>query len=119
MKQVNFNLKVNIPELKEFQKQYPQYSNIAENEGNDLFKLIRTSNSFLTSKILTDNNLPAVLGVAEICYKTRKKNLNDFTKQFIGASVCALMTANGYIKTGTKKSVRHPAFKKGEFYVRK
>jgi hypothetical protein len=116
MKQMKFNLTVNIPELREFQKQYPQYSNLVENEANDLFKLIMRPESFIASKILSDNGFPAVSGIAELCYQARRQKLDDFTKQFIGAAVCALMTANRYKKTGRKKSVRHPAFTKGEFY---
>ena len=42
----------------------------------------------------------------------------DFDKQFIGAVVCSLMEANGYEKTGKKRSIPHNAFTKGEVYAR-
>ena len=51
--------------------------------------------------------------------KSENLKADSFTKQFIGSVICALMEANGYKKTGTKKSVPHELFSTGEFYKRK
>jgi hypothetical protein len=68
----------------------------------------------------TDLDLPAVAGVAKLCYRTvieqNSLEWNGFLKQFIGAVVCTLMEANGFEKTGTKRAIPHREFTKGEFY---
>ena len=67
--------------------------------------------------------MPAATSVAEICYSEAKKRKNFiFTgriKQYIGAMIALLMTSNGYKKTGTKKSIFHKAYTRGEFYINK
>ena len=69
-----------------------------------------------------DFGYPSVLAVAEKCKSAvegqSKIHFNNFTKQFIGSAICALMEANGYEKTGIKKSVPHKLFTTGEFYKR-
>lgn len=120
METKQFSISVNLPTVDEFRERYPAYGNYANNEGNSLFKMIVSPESFIYAKVATHLQLPAVSGVAEICYKLVLENetieWRGYTKQFIGAVVCKLMEDNGYKKTGTKKSVPHREFSKGEFY---
>ena len=73
--------------------------------------------------VLTEYGMPAVTSVAELCYnEAKKRNGFKFTgrmKQFIGAMIASLMAANGYLKTGRKKSIIHRAYTRGEFYMKK
>jgi len=120
METKQFTLLVNLPTVDEFRERFPTYGNYASNEGSLLFKKIVSPESFIFAKVATQLQLPAVSGIAENCYKLVIENgtieWRDYTKQFIGAVVCKLMEDNGYKKTGTKKSVSHPKFTKGEFY---
>ncbi len=111
---------VNIPTVDEFGERFPQYRNYARNEANFLFEQIASPESFIYAKVATQLELPAVAGIADVCYKLVIENgtieWRDFTKQFIGAVVCKLMEDNGFKKTAIKKSVPHHEFTKGEFY---
>jgi hypothetical protein len=120
METKQFSLSVNLPTVDEFEERFPQYGNYARNEANFLFARIVSPDSFVFAKVATQLGLPAVSGIADICYKlvieNRTIEWRGFTKQFIGAVVCKLMEDNGYKKTGIKKSIPHPEFTKGEFY---
>ncbi|MDR3627169.1 MAG: hypothetical protein P4L45_10070 [Ignavibacteriaceae bacterium] len=120
MKIESFSQKINIPNIKEFGEKYPQFLNLAQNDGKFLFDLIMTPQTFISSKELSDYGYPAVLSVANKCYQAsvQKKGFvfNNHVKQFIGAAICNLMENNSYIKTGIKKSIPHPSFSRGEFY---
>ena len=120
METKQFTLLVNLPTVDEFRERFPTFGNYASNEGSLLFKKIVSPESFIFAKVATQLQLPAVSGIAENCYKFVIENgtieWRGYTKQFIGAVVCKLMEDNGYKKTGTKKSVPHPKFTKGEFY---
>ena len=110
-------LEAQIPDLNDFEENFPQYGPFARNEGNSIFNIIMNPSSFVRAKFATEMNLPAVSGVADTCYLQRGTiPFNNFSKQYIGALVCSLMIANGYSKTGTKKAISHHAFTKGEFY---
>lgn len=121
MKTENFTLAVNLPALEEFRERFPQYGNYAENEGNFLFERIVSPDCFNSARVATlDLNLPAVAGIADTCFQVVMEEGNiewrGFIKQFIGAVICKLMEDNGFEKTGTKKSVPHSQFTKGEVY---
>ncbi len=116
----NYSLSVQCPTVEKFAKRYPQYGPFAKGKGRVLFELIISPESFISSKVATDLGFSAVLGVAEACSKSVKKsgnNIDNFTKQFIGAVVCLIMENNGYQKTGKKKSIPHPDFSRGEVYI--
>jgi hypothetical protein len=127
MKKQNFTLSVNLPSVDEFAERFKQYGKYAKGENNEdygkqLFDLIVSPESFNNARVATlVLKLPALIGVAEICYETVLKNAplkrQRFLRQFIGAVVCKLMEDNGFKKTGTKKSVPHNGFSKAEFYV--
>lgn len=116
-----FILNVNIPNLDEFRQRFPQYGSFARGDGSILFDLIMTPDSFVRAMIATELGLPAVAGVANNCVKVIERDstllLSGHVKQFIGAITCTLMEANGFRKTGTKRSIPHPGFTKGEFYI--
>jgi hypothetical protein len=120
MQKQSVNLEAQIPDLNDFGERFPQYGPFARNEGNFIFNTIMNPFSFFRARFATEMNLPAVSGIAEICFhETTQQNIipfNGFLKQYIGALVCSLMEANGYSKTGTKKAIPHHAFTKGEFY---
>lgn len=121
MKTKTFTLSVNLPSVEEFAERFPKYGNYAKGDGNFLFERIVMPDCYNNAKVATlVFELPAVAGIAEICYQTVSEHATiewrDFVKQFIGAVVCKLMEDNGFEKTGTKKSVPHAKFSKGEFY---
>ncbi len=117
----NFTLPVNLPSVEEFAERFPQYGEYAKHEANFLFERIVTPECYNNARVATlVFGLPAIAGIAEISYQTVLEHgtieWRGFLKQFIGAVVCKLMEDNGFSKTGTKKSVPHPMFTKGEFY---
>jgi hypothetical protein len=123
MKTETFTLSVNLPSVEEFAERFPQYGDYARHDGNFLFERIVTPDCYNNARVTTlELKLPAVAGIAEICYQTVLEHATidwrGFVKQFIGAVVCKLMEDNGFEKTGIKKSVPHPKFTKGEFYKR-
>ena len=120
METKSYSQPVNLPTLEEFQEKYSSYGKFAGGEGRPLFEHIVSPKSFIYAMVATTLGHPAVAGIADDCFvfvnQTGTTEWRNFTKQFIGAVVCSLMEANGYQKTGKKKSVPHPAFTVGEFY---
>lgn len=120
MQKQSITLEAQIPDLSDFEERFPQYGPFARNDGNFIFNTIMNPLSFFRARFATEMNLPAVSGVAEHCFHATTQqniiNFDSFLKQYIGALVCCLMEANGYSKTGKKKSIPHHAFTKGEFY---
>ena len=113
---------IQLPSIDDFLAKYPRYTKLVNADGNFLFELIMQPEVFLQASVLADFGSPSVLAVAELCRKAAEEKagpitLDSFTKQFIGAAICTLMEANGYQKSGTKKSVPHPSFSIGEFYI--
>jgi hypothetical protein len=123
MKKKTYSKEIFLPELKEFEITYPQFAGLASAEGKFLFDIVMKPETFIQAMILTEYGMPAVTSVAELCYnEARKKRGFQFTarvKQFIGAMIASLMAANGYNKTGRKKSIIHRAYTRGEFYTKK
>ena len=97
-------------------------SAVAKGEGKFLFDIVMKPETFIQAMVLTEYGMPAVTSVAEVCYNEAKKRKGfKFTgrvKQFIGAMIALLMSANGYKKSGRKKSIIHRAYTRGEFYVK-
>jgi hypothetical protein len=122
MKTKIYSKVIQIPELKEFSITYPQFAGLAKGEGKFLFEIVMRPATFIQAMILTEYGMPAVTSVAEVCFNEAKKrkgfNFSGRVKQFIGAMVASLMKANGYNKTGRKKSIIHRAYTRGEFYVK-
>ena len=118
-----YSKKIYIPELKEFAATYPQFAGLAKGDGKFLFDIVMKPETFIQAMVLTEYGMPAVTSVAELCFNEAKKRknfkLNSRIKQFIGAMIASLMTANNYSKTGRKKSIIHRAYTRGEFYVKK
>jgi len=122
MKNQTISYTINLPETDDLLTRYPRYTKLVTGEGQFLFELIMQPEMFLRCSILADFSLPSVLGVAESCREAIEADagsltLNSFTKQFIGAAVCVLMEPTGYQQTCTKKSLPHPSFSIGEFYI--
>ncbi|MEA3327609.1 MAG: hypothetical protein U9R53_09965 [Chloroflexota bacterium] len=116
-----FTISVNLPTHEEFGERFPQYGKYASNEGRFLFERIVSPECFISARAATlDLQLPALAGIADICYQLVKDQgtleWRGFIKQFIGAVVCKLMEDNGFEKTGRKRSVPHSNFTKGEVY---
>jgi hypothetical protein len=123
MKKQMYRKQVNLPEVDDFLDKYSRYTKFVSGEGRFLFDLIMQPEVLVAAQVLADFKLPSVLAVAEQCRLATEESrgsvsLVSFTKQFIGAAICVLLEANGYRKTGIKKSVPHPSFTVGEFYER-
>ncbi len=118
-----FTREIHIPEIKEFTARYPQFAGLAKGDGKFLFDIVMKPETFIQAMVLTEYGMPAVTSVAELCFnEAKKRKAFKFTprvKQFIGAMVALLMAANGYVKTGRKKSIIHREYTRGEFYVKK
>lgn len=123
MKTKTYSKEIHIPELKEFAALYPQFADLAKGGEKFLFDIVMKPETFIQAMILTEYGMPAVTSVAEVCFnEARKRKGFEFTgrtKQFIGAMIAALMSANGYAKSGRKKSIIHHAYTRGEFYIKK
>lgn len=120
MRKKRITLTANFPGLTEFAERFPQYGPFAREEGRFLFDLIMTIENYNRMQVFTESNLPAVTGVAGICYKEVNRvgsvQFSGYIKQFIGAVICCLMEFNNYKKTGIKRAVPHAKFTKGEVY---
>ena len=123
MKVKTYSKVIHLPELKEFEVTYPQFAGLVKGEGKFLFEIVMKPETFIQAMILTEYGMPAVTSVAELCFNEAKKKKGfQFTgriKQLIGAMIASLMAANGYVKTGRKKSIIHRAYTRGEFYIKK
>ena len=123
MKTGIYSRSINIPELREFTEAYPQFAGLAKGDGKFLFDIVMKPETFIQAMVLTEYGMPAVTSVAELCFNEAKKKryfkFNSRMKQFIGAMIASLMTANDYNKTGRKKSIIHRAYTRGEFYIKK
>lgn len=112
-------LTVHIPTLEEFGDRYKQYRNRAAGAGRPLFDLVMRPESFIAAAVMTERlGLPAVVGVAGDCAPVVGRVMESTDKQFVGALVCSLMLANGYAKTGKKRSIPQDGWTKGEVYNR-
>jgi len=123
VKTKTFTKKLNIPEIKDFEAKYPQFAGLAKGEGKFLFDIVMRPSTVIQAIVLTEYGMPAVTSVAEVCYIEAKRRRGfKFTgrvKQFVGAMIALLMTANGFKKSGRKKSIIHRAYTRGEFYVKR
>jgi|GEM_PF-187596 len=121
MKSSTYTEKINTPSVDDFAGRYPQYAPFAAAEGQKLFEKLVSPQSLIMAKAASAMNLPAVQGIADLCcdeFSTVIKiKPKKFISQFVGAVVCTLMEANGYIRSGKKKSVNHSNFSKSEFYI--
>lgn len=121
MKASTYTEKINIPSADDFAIRYPQYAPFALADGKMLFEKLMSPRALIMARAATEMNLPAVQGIADLCNEefssVIKKRAKNFISQFVGAAVCLLMEANGYTRSGKKKSVNHCNFSKSEFYV--
>jgi hypothetical protein len=116
-----------VPSVADFSERFPRYGNFAANQGQFLFNLLMTPQSYVAAEVATvDLDRPAIAGVAKRIRQTVRQIPADqrprkwgALKQFAGAVVCALMEANGFRKTGLKRSVSIRGFNRGEVYRRK
>ena len=122
MKTKKFTRDLHIPEIKDFESKFPQFAGLARGEGKFLFDIVMRPSTVIQAMVLTEYGMPAVTSVAEVCFNEAKRRRGfKFTgrvKQFVGAMVALLMTANGFKKSGRKKSIIHRAYTRGEFYVK-
>jgi hypothetical protein len=122
MKAKPFTKILHIPEIKDFEATYPQFAGLARGEGKFLFEIVMRPSTVIQAMVLTEYGMPAVTSVAEVCYNEAKRRrgfmFTGRVKQFVGAMIALLMKANGYNKTGRKKSIIHRAYTRGEFYVK-
>lgn len=117
MKVERFELKVRVPTVAEFAAVFPQYGNIAEGRGKGLWALVMRPASFVACKVVTERlGLPAVAGIAAECSAAGGGRLSAVEKQFVGALVRVLMEANGFKKTGVKRSISEAGWSRGEVY---
>lgn len=121
MKDSTYIETVTVPSIEDFALQYPQYAPFAQNGGIVLFERLTSPEALILAKAATNMNLAAVQGIADFCNSEFLSVINckskRFVSQFVGAVVCTMMEANGYARSGRKKSVNHVNFSKSEYFV--
>lgn len=121
MDDLKFKKDVTVWDHSEFLEKYPRFKEFLSGDGGKLFDEIMKPDVFVSASVLADKGYPSVLAVAEqsklIISEQGAPGAISFCKQFIGSVICVLMEANGYKKTGKKKSVPHESFSTGECYV--
>ena len=110
-----------IPSVEEFGDVFPQYGHHSKREGRWLYRKIMVPENFKAMEVVTLTlGLPAIAGVAEMCYDAvfnhEYTGWFRFTRQYIGAVVCMMMMENGFERTGRVRSVRGTMFSKGAMY---
>ncbi len=110
-----------VPDLNDLADGFPHYVRYAEADGKTIFATVCTPLAVELATSATRNKLPAVAGVIELCEREFKRKgmswtWDNFSKQFLGGLVRVLMTESGYKTTGSKRSIPHPDFRRGEFY---
>jgi hypothetical protein len=120
MEKQEFCQTVFLPSIEEFAEKYPRYSSFVRGDGRFLYDVIMRPIVLIRAQMAAYFGYPSVLAVAADCKQAIEKEggivFDNFTKQFVGSAICALMEANGYKKTGVKKSVPHESFVTGEYY---
>lgn len=121
MKTQDLHLEIHFPEPEDFLKTYPHYRKFLAGPGDELFAEIMRPGVYLQAKAAADFGYPSAWAAAELTSRFMDKHgishQDRTTKTCVGAVICALMTANGYRKTGVKKSVPHPAISTAEVYT--
>lgn len=123
METTRYCLDINVPSVDDFSTRYPQYGSFASGRGAKLFEFLVRPENIVRAMVITDFGHPAVAGVAGHLVEFVDSGaagvlLDDYSKQFVGATMCSIMESNGYKKTGKKKAVQHPQFTRGEVYVK-
>jgi len=120
MRTEEFSRPVNLPSTDDFLKAYPRFRSFVEGTGGELYEAIIQPKVLVRAEAAVQFGYPAILaaiGTVERFWEKYQVSPGDLiTKHFVGSAMCALMEANGYKKTGTKKRVPHPAFVTGEVY---
>ena len=115
---IRFDVQLSSPS--DFVRRFPHYTAVQSTERR-LFDLVMTGQNFVRAAGATDVfSLPAVAAVAdEVALAFQGRKDWDFVKQLSGALVCTLMEDNGYVKSGSKRSVSRPGWSKGEVYKKR
>ncbi len=132
MESREYLFQAHIPTLDDFvnDDKYRKYKNYVQDKdvGFKLFEAITTPENVFKMQTFSQVQLPAITGVAGICYDILASELKElekrenakalnYAKQFIGAVVCHLMERNGFIKTSNRKSIpyrKQPGKKKND-----
>ena len=118
MQTITPTVTIHLPTHDEFSTRFPQYGKRAHDEGKRFFGYVMSADTFVAAAVVTERlGLPAVAAIAAACSGMVEGQIEGIDKQFIGAATCALMEANGYSKTGKKRAVPHPDWRKGEVYA--
>ena len=111
-------LQVEVPTLADFGARYRQYGSRAAGVGKPLYDLVMCPETFVAAAVVTDRlGLPAVAAIAEEVSSLLGGAMQSIDKQFVGALICSLMLANGYVKTGRKRAIPQKGWSKGEVYA--
>ena len=98
-----------VVDIEDFKKKYRHFGPLVMGAAALLFAAINTEESFRKMVWATeDMDLPAIAGIVKICAEiilAAPEEMRDQMKKCAGAIVCAVMEANGYVKTGVKKAV--------------
>ena len=116
MKEKDYTITFNCPDIEDFREIYPRYARMIENDKANLWNLVMSGQSYIKCCVAADFGLPAVTGVADDYVKLVNKNVLLIDKQILGAIVAVLMIFNGYTKTDKKRSVSNDYFTKGTVF---
>ncbi len=127
MKQEAFTLAYHRPDKEDFVAHFSHHSKLVEEDGALLWEELTKPEAYLRALVATrDLELPAVAGIAKLAksvvvqqygpIEQLDKKFWDRMKQYIGCVMYSVMVANGYKKSGRKRSVPEEFFNKAELY---
>ena len=120
-----YTLAVTIPSADTFGEKYSAYKNFIQGDGSFLVDIVLTPEAFVKAMVVTEElGYPAVSGFGNAIREAAKQRgmwgegTSGYLKQCAGALTCVLMEANGYQKTGKKRSIPLDGWTKGEIYAK-
>ncbi len=107
--------KVNIPSLTDVGERFPQYAGIVREDGRDLYELLTEPRNVVRALLKAQEGAAPVEGVARAAYEPASKLSSG--NRLVGAIVCCIVEANGFEKTGKKRSIPVDGYSRGEVYT--
>jgi hypothetical protein len=106
-----------IPTSDEFRAKYRSFGELAGTAAADITALVFQPTSLIRILGLIESTGDAAATALVEPFLRLRPTPTDREKQLLGALTCALLEANGWEKTGTKRAIPNPAFNRGEVYV--
>lgn len=107
-------MKVNVPSLADVGARFPQYAAIVQADGRPLYDLLTKPVNIVRLLLSAADGAAAVSGIAEIARDAASELSSG--NRLVGALACCIAEANGFKKTGRKRSIPADGYSRGEVY---